>query len=119
MAVIPPHIMIVAHYQAQDSACVFQGQPGGYLLLEASNPFWRTLRLSVQALAIPSFLLSVFGSHRETNHQCLVSRLFDPLPFELERKSSENDLSPAPPTIWTHLNNINDHATSCHEANHF
>lgn len=116
---IPSRIMIVSHYQAPYPAYLFQGQPGGHFLLEASRPFWGRLRLSVQAFAIPSFLLSVFGSPRETNHQGLVSHLLDPLAFELERKSLLKDLSPAPPTIWTHPNDINGHTTSCREVDHF
>ena len=119
MAVIPSYIKIGPHYQGRYPACLFQGQPGGDVLLEASNLFWRPRTLSVQALVIPSFLLTVFGPHGETNHQCPVSSLFDPLPFELERTSSEENLSPAPPTIWTHLKNTNKHATSGHEANRF
>lgn len=45
------------------------GQPGECSRLQASNPFWRTFRLSVYTLVIPLFLLPAFGSHSETNHQ--------------------------------------------------
>lgn len=107
-----------ARYPVSGRPTGYVGQPAGLSLLKASDPSWRTLRVSTQALIVPSSLLSVFEWCRGTQHLCLTSGLFYPLPFGLKGASSVKSLLPATPTIGTHLNHKNGKAASCWEAQH-
>ena len=72
--------MIVTHHQARYpvsgrwTGCV--GQPAGLLLLKASDPFRRTIRVSTQALVITSSLLLVFDWCRGTSIRIFSSVQF-------------------------------------------
>lgn len=113
--VIPSFIMTVTQCLGWYHARLCQGSCQGAwdsqvdVLLEASNPFWRTFR-QCKLLLFHLFFCQHLDLTEKQITKYHISHLFYPLCFELKRTSSVKDSSPALLTIWTHLNNTNDNA---------